>query len=70
MAKEALIAFEATKVKEPNRFRGYAGAARAAEAAGERTKAANYYAKLIELAKNGDTQRPELAHARAYLAQR
>ena len=41
-----------------------------AAAAGDRTKAANYYAKLIELAKNGGTQRPELAHARAYLAQR
>ncbi|MDB5865823.1 MAG: hypothetical protein JWO70_3629, partial [Betaproteobacteria bacterium] len=40
------------------------------EAVGERTKAADYYAKLIELARNGDTQRPELAHARAYLAQR
>ena len=27
MAKEALAAFEATKAKEPNRLRGYAGAA-------------------------------------------
>ena len=27
-----------------DRFRGYAGAARAAEAAGDRTKAANYFA--------------------------
>jgi tetratricopeptide (TPR) repeat protein len=67
---QALKEYESSYVREPNRFRGYAGAARAAEAAGERTKAANYYAKLIELAKNGDTQRPELAHARAYLAQR
>jgi tetratricopeptide (TPR) repeat protein len=67
---QALKEYESSHVREPNRFRGYAGAARAAEAAGERTKAANYYAKLIELARNGDTQRPELAHARAYLAQR
>jgi hypothetical protein len=67
---QALKEYESSHVREPNRFRGYAGAARAAEAAGERTKAADYYAKLIELAKNGDTQRPELAHARAYLAQR
>jgi tetratricopeptide (TPR) repeat protein len=67
---QALKEYETSHVREPNRFRGYAGAARAAEAAGERAKAANYYAKLIELTKNSDTQRPELAHARAYLAQR
>jgi tetratricopeptide (TPR) repeat protein len=67
---QALKEYESSHVREPNRFRGYAGAARAAEAAGDRTKAANYYAKLIELTKNGDTRRPELAHARAYLAQR
>ena len=34
-AKDALTAFEATMQKEPNRFRGAFGAARAAEAAGE-----------------------------------
>jgi len=57
-------------VREPNRFRGYSGAARAAEAAGDRRKAADYYAKLTELAKKADSQRPELARAKAYLAQR
>jgi hypothetical protein len=31
MAKEALAAFEATKIKEPNRFNGFLGAALAAE---------------------------------------
>ena len=35
MAKEALAAFEATKAKEPNRFRGFAGAAKAAEKLGD-----------------------------------
>ena len=67
---QALKEYESSHAREPNRYRGYAGAARAAEAAGERTKAAHYYAKLMELARNGDAQRPELAHARAYLAQR
>ena len=67
---QALKEYEMSHVREPNRFRGYAGAARAAEAAGDPMKAANYYAKLIELAKNGDAQRPELAHARAYVARR
>jgi tetratricopeptide (TPR) repeat protein len=67
---QALREFEASHVREPNRFRGYAGAARAAEAAGDRRKAAEYYGKLAELAKNADASRPELARARAYLAQR
>jgi len=66
----ALKEFEASHIREPNRFRGYAGAARAAEAAGDRSKAAGYYAKLMELSKKGDSQRPELARARAYVAQR
>ena len=66
----ALKEYETSQLREPNRYRGYAGAARAAEAAGERTKAAEYYRKLLELAKNADGQRPELARARAYVAQR
>ena len=44
------------------------GAARAAQAAGNRQKAGDYYAKLIALAKNADTERAELAQAKAYLA--
>ncbi len=67
---QALQEFEASQVREPNRFRGYYGAARAAEAAGDRRKAADHYAKLMELAKNGDASRPELVRARAYVAQR
>lgn len=66
----ALKEFEASQVREPNRFRSYYGAARAAEAAGDRRKAADYYAKLMELVKKSDSQRPELARARAYVAQR
>lgn len=67
---QALKEFEASHVREPNRFRGYDGAARAADAAGDRRKATDYYAKLMELAKKGASQRPELARARAYVAQR
>jgi tetratricopeptide (TPR) repeat protein len=63
----ALKEYEASQQREPNRFRGYYGAARAAEAAGDRDKAAMYYGKLLTLAKNADTERPELAHARAYV---
>lgn len=52
----------------PNRYRGVYGAARAAEAAGNRRDATLYYERLLELAQPGDGGRPELAHARAYLA--
>jgi len=63
---EALAAFEQTMKKEPNRFRGIYGGARAAEALGDRAKAAAYYEKLLHLAKEADTDRPELQHAKAY----
>ena len=51
----------------PNRFRGFYGAARSAEAAGDRANAKIYYAKLVELSKHGDGSRPELQQAHAYL---
>jgi tetratricopeptide (TPR) repeat protein len=67
---QALKEFEASQVREPNRFRGYYGAARAAEAAGDRQKAREHFAKLVDLAKNADSARPELARAKEYLALR
>jgi tetratricopeptide (TPR) repeat protein len=65
----ALKEFEASQRREPNRFRNYLGAARAAEMAGDRAKAAAYYQKLLVLAQDADTARPELASAKK-LAQR
>ena len=64
--KEALVAFEATMKKEPNRFRGAYGAARAAEAAGNKAAARTFYRQVLEIAKDADTQRIELVRARAY----
>ena len=69
-AAAALQEFEASLKASPNRYRGFYGAARAAEATGNRQKAADYFGKLVGLAKNADTTRPELARAKAYLAQR
>jgi tetratricopeptide (TPR) repeat protein len=63
--KEALAAFETTLKKEPNRFRGTAGAARAAEAAGDRARAKALYMQLLTIAADADTVRPELERARA-----
>jgi tetratricopeptide (TPR) repeat protein len=68
MANEALAAFEATKAKEPNRFHGYAGAAMAADKLGDKTTARDNYQKLVALTANADTERPEVAAAKKYLA--
>jgi hypothetical protein len=51
---DALTEFEATMKKEPNRFRSVYGAARAAEAAGDRQKARTYFARLVEIAQQAD----------------
>ncbi|RPI50182.1 MAG: hypothetical protein EHM55_22000 [Acidobacteria bacterium] len=64
---EALIEFEATTKKEPNRFRGLYGAGRAAEAAGQRAKAVAFYQQLLQVASEPDTSRPELQHARTFV---
>jgi tetratricopeptide (TPR) repeat protein len=66
----ALKEFEASQLREPNRFRNFAGAAQAAEMAGDRAKAAQYAKKLLDLAAKGDGKRPEVAMAKAVLAQR
>jgi hypothetical protein len=63
---EALVEFEATTKKEPNRFHGLYGAARAAEAAGQRARAVTFYKQLLQVASEPDTNRPELEHARSY----
>ena len=66
----ALREFEISLRNNPNRFRSIYGVARAAEATGDRSKAAAHYNNLMVLTKNGDTPRPELARAREYVAQR
>ena len=68
MAREALAAFEATMTKEPNRFNGYVGAAKAAQALGDMAKAKMIYEKLVALAANSDPGRPTLAAAKTFVA--
>src|ERR1700729_1218987 len=68
MAKEALAAFDATKAKEPNRFNGYAGAAKAAQALGDTVQAKVNYEKLLALASGSDSDRPTLVAARTFVA--
>jgi hypothetical protein len=52
----------------PNRDRSFAGAARAADRAGDRVHARSYYEKLVSLAGNADTARPDLIAAKQYKA--
>ena len=64
---EALRAYEASAMREPNRFRGTFGAAVAAQRSGDAAKARAYCTRLVELAASGDP-RPEVEQAKAYLA--
>lgn len=66
-AKDALVAFEATLKKEPNRLGAYVGAAVAADKAGDATKARTYYGKVVAIAGDADKTRTEVADARAFL---
>ena len=68
MAKEALAAYQATMAKEPNRFNGFLGAAKAAVAVGDKAIARADYEKLIVLTADSNSDRPSLAAARAFLA--
>jgi tetratricopeptide (TPR) repeat protein len=66
--KEALATYEELLASEPNRFVALYGAARAAELAGDSDKAAQHYAKLLEICHGQEQQRAELRQAQAYLA--
>lgn len=63
-ATEALSEYEAVLVKEPNRYRALAGAAAAADTAGDHATARRYSAHLLEQAANADTKRPTIERAR------
>ena len=67
---DALKEYEQSQEREPNRFRGLSGAAMAANAAGEKSRAVTYYRQLLDLVKNADSPRPEIAAAKAYVASR
>ena len=64
---DALKEFEATLVEESNRFRSLYGAGRAAERAGDATRARMFYTSVVNLCGTADNERPEL-EAKAFLA--
>ena len=63
-AAEALKEYETSLKNAPMRLRGFYGAAKAAQAAGDTKKANEYFVKLARLTKNADSDRPELREAR------
>jgi tetratricopeptide (TPR) repeat protein len=67
---DALSEYERALAQTPNRYRTFVGMARAANAVGDRNKASQYYGKLLDLAKNADSERPEMLEAKQFLAQK
>jgi hypothetical protein len=66
---EALEEYRTVLKNAPNRFDGLLGAARAAQASGERSEAQSFYAKLTEVCPPG-ADRPELAEAKTFVARK
>lgn len=64
----ALREFEASLQAAPNRYRSIAGAAKAAEGAGDRGAARAWYGRLSQLTADADTERPDMAAARKVLS--
>jgi len=64
---EALEAYEASLQATPNRLRGFYGAAKAAQASGDRAKARAYFEKVAALGRHADPNRREIREAKEYL---
>jgi hypothetical protein len=64
-AAAALFEFQRSQEKEPNRLRGFYGAAHAAELAGRDEIARANYEKLAALTQQAEGDRPEVLRARA-----
>jgi hypothetical protein len=66
--KQALKEYESSLGAARNRYRGFYGAAKAAEQAGDRKKATFYYEKLLAMCSHPGVERHELTEAKTYLA--
>jgi tetratricopeptide (TPR) repeat protein len=67
--QEALNEYQKALQQSPGRFNALYNAGRAAEVAGDKPQAAHYYALLLKSTDNGArSARPELDHARNYVA--
>ena len=66
----ALNEYEASMKNAPQRLRGYYGAAKAAEASGDKQKAAGYFSKFAQLTRTGDGDRAEIRESKQRVASR
>jgi tetratricopeptide (TPR) repeat protein len=67
--QQALSEYRIALRLSPNRFNGLYNAGTAAEAAGDKHAAAEYYAALLKSTGNGvNSSRPEMAHAKSFVA--
>jgi tetratricopeptide (TPR) repeat protein len=66
--QEALVEYDGALKASPNRFNGLFNAGRAAEALGDKTRAAKYYTALMQSTGNGaQSTRVEFAHVKTFL---
>jgi Tetratricopeptide repeat len=66
--QEALTEYDRALKASPNRFNGLFNAGRAAEAIGDKARAAKYYAALMQSTGNGtQSTRAEFAHVKTFL---
>jgi tetratricopeptide (TPR) repeat protein len=65
--REALVAYETSQQREPNRYRGLYGAGQAAMQSNDREKARLYFSRLSDMAGNG-LRAPEATVVRQVLA--
>ncbi len=68
--QQALTEYQTDLKFNPNRFNGFYGAARAAEAVGKQSEANEYYALLLKDCAGSNSTRPELSRAKELLAKR
>jgi tetratricopeptide (TPR) repeat protein len=67
--QEALAEYEISLKFSPNRFNGLYHAGLAAEEAGDKAKAQQFYAALLKSTDNGaESSRPELVHVKSYVS--
>jgi tetratricopeptide (TPR) repeat protein len=68
--QQALVEYQTDLKLNPNRFNGLAGAALSAERAGNHRQAVKYYALLLDVCEGSHSDRPELARAKEFVAQK
>jgi len=66
--EQALLEYEAELKISPNRFNSLYGAGRAAELAKQPNKATGFYGQLMKVCAGGNSNRPEIVHAQAFIS--